>query len=324
MDELRASPDEPHHDDRPERRIPGAGGGDAESARQRIEPRSRTEYAADLEQRVVNGWMECPDTPIIYDSAADGSPGAEKLLGPLEILRRFEPRRAGLPETSARDAVAYVDEHCAERPWLTTARGCSPEVQRIFAALDKGGGHAHIRHEGWVTEEMNELRLRCLQDPAQLNVAKRMARIDGIKPGDQPHRCGSIATRIADPDAFAAAIARGVEHPDVQAALETEFKEKRAPHQVVLPIADLLGSGGHRFCTGWQLEAVDGSMKTARQRRDAWAEALTWNSIPDGPEPKARPVETFDGGTMIFTFGPNHARDGYEIVTMYVNPRESQ
>src|SRR5260370_38441636 len=40
----------------------------------------------------------------------------------------------------------------------TAARDRSPEVQRLFAALDQGGGHAHIRHEGWVTEEMNELR----------------------------------------------------------------------------------------------------------------------------------------------------------------------
>ena len=68
----------------------------------------------------------------------------------------------------------------AGRPWLAAARGCSPEVQRVFATLDQGGGHAHIRHEGWVTEEMNELRLRCLEDPAQLDTAKRAAGIDGL------------------------------------------------------------------------------------------------------------------------------------------------
>ena len=48
--------------------------------------------------------------------------------------------------------------------------------------------------------------------------------------------------------------------------------------------------------------------------RDAWASAR------DGPEPKSRRVETFDGGTATFMFGPNRARNGYEIVTMYVNP----
>jgi hypothetical protein len=237
----------------------------------------------------------------------------------VEIVKGFEPRRAGLPDISVKDAMAYLDRHQVERPWLSVARGCSPEVQRIFAALDQGGGHAHIRHEGWVTEEMNQRRVAYLEDPAQLDPAKRAAGIDGIRPG-QLHRCGSIATRIADPDVFAVAVTRAAEHPDVRAALEEDFRERRAPGQVVLPIAELLGSDGHRYCTGWQLEAADGSAKAARERRDAWVDALARNGIPDGPEPNARPVKSFDGGTVVLTFGPNRARNGYEIDTMYVNP----
>jgi hypothetical protein len=161
---------------------------------------------------------------------------------------------------------------------------------------------------------MNRRRVAYLEDPAQLDPAKRAAGIDGLKPDGQLHRCGSIATRITDPEAFAMAIARGVEHPDVRAALETKFKDKHAPAQVVLPIADLLGSDGHRYCTGWQLDAAGGSVKAVREQRDAWARNA------DGPEPRIRPVETFDSGTIIFMFGPNRARNGYEIVTMYVNP----
>jgi hypothetical protein len=353
VDDLRGSADEPDRGDRPERHI-GAGGADVDTARVRVEPRSRAEYAADLEQQVVSGW----DRPSFgsrmgqpldgvggFSGAADGAAGADGVSvdgvpaggavadgrrdagrpdTPREAVRRFEPGRAGLPEISVGDAVAYIDAHCGDRPWLAAARDCSPEVQRIFAALDRGGGHAHIRHEGWVTEEMNELRVRCLEDPAQLDMAKRAAGIDGTKSGDQPHRCGSIATRITDPDAFAVAFARGIEHPDVRAALDTDFKEKRAPGQVTLPIAELLGSDSHRYCTGWQLEAVDGSMKTAREHRDAWAEVRVQDAVPDVPEPKARPVETFSGGTMIFMFGPNRPRNGYEIVTMYVNPPECE
>jgi hypothetical protein len=225
-----------------------------------------------------------------------------------------------LPEISTADAVTYIDAHCAERPWLATARGCSPEVQRVFAALDQSGGHGHIRHEGWVTEEMNERRVAYLEDPAQPDLAKRAAGIDGIKSGDRPHRCGSVSTRIADPDAFAVAMARGLDHSDVQGALEKKYEEGEPPDQVILPIADLLGSDGHRYCTGWQLDTVDGSMKTAREQRDAWAAARAGSSIPDVPEPKARPIETFDGGSVVFTFGPNRVRNGYEIVTMYVHP----
>jgi hypothetical protein len=202
-----------------------------------------------------------------------GEYAAEQRLGvSLEVVGRFEPRRAGLPEMSAGDAAAYLDARQAERPWLAAARDRSPEVQRLFAALDQGGGHAHIRHEGWVTEEMNRRRVAYLEDPAQLDPAKRAARIDGLLPGDQRHRCGSIATRIADPDAFAVAIARGAEHPDVRAALDTEFRERRVPGPVVLPIAEMFGPHGHRYCTGWQLEAVEGSLKTAREYRDATAD----------------------------------------------------
>jgi hypothetical protein len=272
--------------------------------RQRVEPRSRTEYAADLEQRTVSGWAQ------------------DRMDAPAQDLRRFEPRRAGLPEVSASEAMAYLDAHRVGRPWLAAAGSCPPEVQRIFAALDQGGGHAHIRHEGWVTEEMIQRRVAYLEDPAQLDATKRSAGIDGVASGNKPHRCGSIATRITDPEAFAFAVTRAAEHPDVRAALETDFKERRAPGHVVLPIGDLLGSNGYRYCAGWQLEAVDGSMKTARERRDTFAASLARNAIPDGPEPKVRPVGTFDGGTMVLTFGPNRARNGYEIVTMYVNPPE--
>jgi hypothetical protein len=268
--ELRDSPGESDDGSQAEHAAP---------VRERSESRSRDEYAAEVRLGVS-----------------------------LEVVGRFEPRRAGLPEVSAEDAAAYLDARRAERPWLAAAQDRSPEVQRLFAALDQGGGHAHIRHEGWVTEEMSRRRVAYLEDPAQLDPAKRAAGTDGLLPGGQQHRCGSIATRIADPDAFAVAITRGAEHPDVRAALDAEFRERRMPGPVVLPIADLLGPSGHLYCTGWQLEAVEGSVKTARERRDAAADA------------KARPVETFDGGTVTFAFGPNRERSGYEIVTMYVNP----
>jgi hypothetical protein len=38
------------------------------------------------------------------------------------------------------------------------------------------------------------------------------------------------------------------------------------------------------------------------------------------PEPTARPVDTFEGGTATFAFRANPAGSGYEIVTMYVRP----
>jgi hypothetical protein len=115
------------------------------------------------------------------------------------------------------------------------ARDCSPEVQRIFAALDQGGGHGHIRHEGWINEEMNRRRVAYLEDPVQLDPVKRSLGIDGLRTPSGLHRCGGSSSRISDPDAFAVAFARGVEHPTVKAALGMEFTPGRVPRPVSLP-----------------------------------------------------------------------------------------
>jgi len=229
-----------------------------------------------------------------------------------DVLERFDPRRAGLPEVSRDDAAAYIEEHMADRPWLALVRDCSPDAQRVFVALDQGHGHAHIRHDGWVTEEMNERRVKNLEDPAQLDLEKREARVDAFKTGNQPHWCGSIATRITNPEIFAAAFARGVEHLDVRTALDS--KDPIPPGPVAVPISDVLGPDGHKFCSGSQLEPVDESMTKARSERDAWAAGSH-----SGPEPRIRPVETFEGGTVTFTFRPSPL-GGYEVNTMYVNP----
>jgi len=130
------------------------------------------------------------------------------------------------------------------RAGTRTARDCRPEVQRLFAALDQGGGHAHIRHEGWVTEEMNRRRVAYLEDPAQLDPAKRAAGIDGLSSFEKLHRCWKISSRITDPDAFAVAFARGIEQPMVRAALETEFTARQVPRPVSLHVSDLLGPDG--------------------------------------------------------------------------------
>lgn len=314
VNELRSGPDGPGEAARPERGVPEAGAGEM-ALRQRIEPRSRTECAANLEQRAVSGWAEVPFR------ASDGSPGAD---APAEVLRRFEPRRAGLPEVSADQAAAYLEAHHAERPWLAAARGCPPEVQRIFAALDQGGGHAHIRHEGWVTEEMNQRRVAYLEDPAQLDLAKRAAGIDGLNASGRSHHCRETSSRLTDPDAFAMAFARGIENPAVRAALNTEFTHGQVPPPVSLPVSDLLGPDGHRYCTGWRLQPVDGSMAAARENRAAWVDARAHDRETEATEPIARPVGTFAGGVVVFAFGPTSGRDGYEVLTMYARPRTDQ
>jgi hypothetical protein len=311
--EFRGSPDDCGDDKRPDDNASGSGADEVHAFSQPMEERSRAEYAVDLRRQVGSGPEPAPAAEGAGDTADETDASADS-------LRNFDFKRAGLREVDAGEAAAYIEAHRAERPWLDVVRSCPADVQRIFVALDQGGGHAHIRHDGWGSEEMMQRRLQCLEDPTQLDESKRSAHIDGLKSGDKPHRCGSSVTRITDPVTFAEAISRAAAHPEVGAALQQEFKEKWVPPPMVVPAAEILGADGHRFCSGWELEPVDGDMAAARQQRDAWASALVGHESPDGAAPKIRPIETFEGGTMLFLFGPNEAKDGYEIVTMYVNP----
>jgi hypothetical protein len=241
---------------------------------------------------------------------------------PRAELARFRMARADLPEVGPEEAARYIEEQRARRPWLEAAERASPESRRIMAAIDRGNGHAHIRHEGWVTEEANRRRVAYLEDPAQLCLGKRLRAIDGLKPDDKRHRCGPLATRITDPDAFATAFARGVDHLTVRAALSTPHDPDDRSDPVRVPIADLLGRDGHKFCTGWQLEHVAGSMYAAIKNRNAWRTALAQEHQPDVKEASVQPVPTFEGGTIISVLGHNQARDGYEIVSLHPQPRD--
>jgi hypothetical protein len=63
-------------------------------------------------------------------------------------------------------------------------------------------------------------------------------------------------------------------------------------------------------------------MHAAINNRKAWRTALAQEQQPDVQKPTVRPVPTFEGGTVIFIVGHNEARDGYEIATLYPQPRD--
>ena len=270
------------------------------------EPSSRGEAYAELRQRVEGGWE-----PRTFEA-------------PRTELGRFDPEWAALPQISLEAATDYVAQHWTERPWLTAGDAASPEARRILVAADIGGSHGHIRHEGWVTEEANRRRVLYREDPAQLDPEKREQIIDGLLPNDRRHRCGDIASRIADPDAFATAFVRGVEHPRVREALNTPFDSPNRPDRVTIPIAELLGSDGKRYCTGWQLKPVDENMDKALQNRGDWTTKRAQGREPDVPEPQASPIATFTGGAIVFAFARNDSEGRYEVVTMFPRSAEPQ
>jgi hypothetical protein len=267
-----------------------------------VETRTRGEEYADLRQIAQAGW----DRGRRFDA-------------PRGELAEFRTGRAGLPEVSAEEAGRYVERHRAGRPWLEAAERGSPEGLRVIVAADQGGGHGHIRHEGWVTEEASMRRVAYLEDPAQLDLGKRRSGIDGLRAGGRHHVCATRSSRITNPDAFATALARGTGHPDVQAALSTYDRSSR-PDPVRIPIAALLGSDGHKVCTGWQLDPVAESIDAARDNRRAWRTAIAEGHQPTVPEPRARPIPTFEGGTIAFVISHNRQRNGYEIASLFPQP----
>jgi hypothetical protein len=220
------------------------------------------------------------------------------------------------------DAAPYIESRRSDRPWLNTARHAPAEVQQVFAALDQGGGHAHIRHEGWLSTEKSQIRVLHLEDPAQLDPAKRAEGIDGLLSGSKKHYCGAVSAAIRDPMAFAVAFTRGTEHPEVRRAQETPLSDDHdPPPSISLPITDLLGPDGPRYCEGYRL-AGDDSLAARRDRR-TWLRETRAGELPSLPPPLVVPVD-FSEGTIEFRFKVNAARSGYEIATMFPRPPDRE
>lgn len=258
----------------------------------------------------------------IPDHARDSAPRAhDESYQDSDALSRFDPRRCGLPEVPKGDAAGYIERRRGDRPWLNAVGHALDEVQRVFAAVDQGGGHAHIRHEGWLSTEKSQLRVLNLQDPAQLDPVKRAEGTDGLLPGDKPHYCAAMSSAIREPTAFAIAFTRGVEHPRVRAVLDAKQpQEEPRPAIVSVPIVDLLGPDGHRYCQGFQLAGEDSDI--ARRDRRTWLRETRAGDRPSVPPPLLVPVD-FRHGTIQYAFGVN-TRGEYEIVSMYPAPPDRE
>ena len=213
-----------------------------------------------------------------------------------------------------RNGVAYVAAHQDTRPWLAPAAACEPVVQSIYASIDQGIGHAHIRHGAMGSDEMQARRLAFNEDPAQTDPVKKAMGIDGLIPG-KPHFGGKEATRIHDATAFAAAYLGALEHPLVRAALERDWDEDVKPHDVAIPIEELLGPSGHELCSGF---AVKGEWSEFKARRKQWVQArMAGEDVSGLPRPEVERIRTFEGGSIVAVIGANPSTESYEIYTMY-------
>lgn len=241
---------------------------------------------------------------------------------PREALDRFDPRRAGLDDIDADQATEHIaGADLAKRPWLSTARDATtPEAQRVIAALDRGDGHALQRHEGSIMPDMTEARAAKLVDPAVPNPADRAPGKDAYR--SKMHACGIDATALVDPDAFAVAFARAVEHPKARAVLDGSFDAKKA-RAIDIPLDDLLGPESAQYCAGHRLDPIDGDVRQGgvdnRRARRA-------GDMPTVPEATAAALgrDDFDGADLHLAFKPNRDRSEYEVAAMYVILRKDE
>jgi hypothetical protein len=267
--------------------------------------------------------VEAPDRPTTppdqvryYFDLIDTPPATDRPT-PRELLLAFDPARAHLPDIPADDVPQYLDERADERLWLRSSWGQPPEVRRVIAILDAGDGHALERHEGYPGDPELRLRVQHLQDPAQLDLDKRTAALDAYT--GKLNVCAAEATRIKDPAAFATAYVTGLEHPKIKPLLDTPYSGPLKPVQI--PIEELLGPEGHRFCSGYRLEKVDGSIDTARVQRKAWVKESVAGGQPDLADmPGVQPIESFENGRIEFRMLPTAAQDGHYVATMFPDP----
>jgi hypothetical protein len=240
-----------------------------------------------------------------------------------KAVERFEPRQANLPDVTPEQATDYIRDNADRRPWLKPAERSSADVQHVFAAVDQGEGHFVERHEGYASGERLQQRAERLEDPAQLDPELRSRGRDAEKP-ERLHGCEEVATSINDPDAFAAAVANGIQHPEVKAILDRPRQphERLSGNQVEVPIEQLLGDNGHAYCAGYRLLPIDGDIEASVRNRKAWADATPEQRAGmTAPQVEPIPTDEFQGGTIVFGFCRTSDFQHWTIRTMYPKPR---
>lgn len=119
------------------------------------------------------------------------------------------------------------------------------------------------------------------------------------------------------------AYVRATERPDVRPGLDQPYDPDCRPDPVDIPLAELLGAEGSRYCAGHRLDAIGGDTDLAQDNRKQWVNDMRAGRTPAAPEPTAtaHQRDAFEGAALHLAFRPNRGKTGYEVTTMYVNPR---
>jgi hypothetical protein len=94
-------------------------------------------------------------------------------------------------------------------------------------------------------------------------------------------------------DRLAAVYVMAAEHPEVCGVLGRPFDNNVQPRDIVVPIAELLGPCGHKFCSGFTLNGWP-ELKAARKE---WLQAeRAGRDFSEIAEPEVERISTFEGG----------------------------
>ncbi|MFF0339232.1 hypothetical protein [Kribbella sp. NPDC004875] len=167
-------------------------------------------------------------------------------------------------------------------------------------------------------DELQARRVAFNEDPAQVDPEKRSAGVDGLDDTKQ-HYCGKDSTRVHDATALAAIYVMASEHPKVRAVLDLPFDNDAQPRDILIPIHELLGPDGHKYCSGFALKGWPAS----KPERKAWLQAKRSGAdLSELPAPEIERIPTFEGGDIKIIFKRNAATQSYGIYTLFPRPDE--
>lgn len=241
-----------------------------------------------------------------------------------------------------RENAEYIEKNAEARPWLKHAEDADPMVQACYVERDRSAGHDLQRHEGWRGEQGQADRVAYLRDPAHAKDDLAYDRSNDAYGQGRRHSCGPIASQIYDPVAYAVAVTRLHEHPDVRRILAGPYDSERAPGSVRdIPVEEILGPHAHTAVRGFELVGDDHDAEMDNRR--AWTKAVRQHidagMSPDEAmervraaaaagsglhEPVITPIPTFAGGTITVRFCDNRDQDGYDINTFFVDPPKEE
>jgi hypothetical protein len=152
-------------------------------------------------------------------------------------------------------------------------------------------GHGPQRHEGDVTENQLDRRVRLKEDPETGARADKYQKDNNGNPAN--HKCGDHATKVNSEESYV----KAEEHSRNSQAFKDKVSEGQTDIKVETPLEDTYGAGYKKHVSG-------------RSRTTPWPDTTT-PSVPTN----------FENGGVMKAIYKRNAQGGYDLITMYPDPK---